>query len=135
MIARSIAYFSRDRTLIARFGLVGIITFALNCFLLWLFYGVAALDYRIAVSIAYVLVVVAHFLLNRAFTYKARGSSILGQVGKYTGMLISNYFLTLIITMCTVELCSLSPYWGAVFATMASAVSSFILMKHFVFYD
>ncbi len=133
MIAKSIAYFSRDRALITRFGLVGIITFALNYSLVWLFYGVAALDYRIAVSIAYVLVVVVHFLLSRTFTYKAHSSPVLDHVGKYLGMLISNYFLTLIITICTVELCGLAPYWGVVFATIANAASSFIVMKRFVF--
>jgi putative flippase GtrA len=133
MIAKPIAYFSRDRALIARFGLVGIITLALNYFLVWFFYGAAALDYRIAVSIAYVLVVVVHFLLSRTFTYKAQGSPVLGHAGRYLGMLISNYFLTLIITICTVELCGLTPYWGAVFAAIANAVSSFIVMKCFVF--
>ncbi|NLW34464.1 MAG: GtrA family protein [Syntrophorhabdus aromaticivorans] len=133
MIARLIAYFSQNSTLIARFGLVGIITFALNYFLVWLFYGVAALDYRVAVSMAYVCAVVVHFLLNRAFTYRVHGSSILGHISKYTGLLIFNYSLTIIVTVCTVELYGLAPYWGVAFATMVSAVSSFIAMKYFVF--
>lgn len=133
MIARLIAYFSQNSALIARFGFVGIITFALNYFLVWLLYGVAALDYRIAISIAYIVAVVAHFLLNRAFTYRVQVSSILSQVSNYTGMLIFNYFITIIVTMCTVELYGLAPYWGVVFATIANAVSSFIVMKYFVF--
>jgi putative flippase GtrA len=135
MIAKLAACFSQNQALIARFGLVGIITFALNYFLVWLFYGVAALDYRIAVSMAYVFSVVAHFLLNRTFTYKAQGLSILGHVSKYMGMLIFNYLLTMIVTMCTVELCGLVPYWGIVFATAANALSSFMLMRYFVFYN
>ena len=50
-------------------------------------------------------------------------------------MLTINYFITLSVSIGTVELCGLSPYYGVVFATGVTVFSSFLLMKYFVFCD
>lgn len=129
------SYFSRHRGQIARFGLVGIITFILNYAMVWLFYGLIALNYRVAVSFAYIITVCAHFMLNRTFVYNKGGSTLFSHLGKYGGMLLINYLTTLAISMGTVEVCRLTPYYGVLFATGGTAFSSFLLMKYFVFRD
>lgn len=133
MFSKITYYIAAHRWQLFRFFVVGVATFALNFCLVWLFYGKAKLDYRIAVSCAYLVTVIVHFLLNRSFTYGQKGGSIAPDTVKYGIMLIVNYMLTLSITSATVELAKLTPYYGIVFATGATAFSSFLLMKHFVF--
>lgn len=133
MLFKTYSYIVQHRWQLLRFFIVGAATFALNFCLVWLFYGKALLDYRIAVSCAYFITVIAHFLLNRSFTYGQKGGSIAPDTAKYCIMLVANYLITLSITTATVELAKLTPYYGIVFATMATAFSSFLLMKHFVF--
>jgi putative flippase GtrA len=133
VLSKPITYLVRNRNLIARFGLVGISTFFLNYCCVWLFYGLIALDYRFAVTLAYIITVVAHFLLNRMFTYNKGESHIIGHIGRYGVMLAINYAITISVSIATVEVCGLSPYIGVIFATGATACSSFFLMKDFVF--
>ena len=78
-----------------RFGVVGVVTFALNYSLVWVFYGLFKMYYGTAVTLAYIITVFTHFLLNRVFTYQSAGSAILSHMGKYGRMLIVNYLLTL----------------------------------------
>ena len=118
---------------IIRFGVVALVTFALYFFLVWLFYGKTGLDYRIAVTYAYFITVVAHFILNRWFTYRQKGRPRLPDTAKYCIMLFFNYLITLGVTTTTVELLALTPYYATVFSTFATASSSFLLMKYFVF--
>jgi putative flippase GtrA len=72
-------------------------------------------------------------LLNRSFTYRHKAGSVAPVTAKYGLMLLVNYGLTLSITTATVEFLRLTPYYGIVFSTFATALSSFLLMKHFVF--
>jgi len=133
MWSKTFSYIVVHRWQLIRFIIVGLATFALNFFLVWLFYGRALLDYRIAVSCAYFITVVAHFMLNRSFTYRQESGSAVPDTVKYCIMLLANYSLTLGVTTVSVELVKLTPYYGIVFSTLATAFSSFLLMKHFVF--
>lgn len=133
MLSKFVAYLVKNHKLILRFGLVGIVTFMLSYFIAWLFYGVLALDYRLAVTVAFVITVIAHFILNRTFTYKTTGSPVVHQAWKYGMMLAINYMINLFASIITVEEFGFSPYLGVIFATMITAGSSFFLMKHFVF--
>lgn len=133
MLSSSLRYISCHRLQLVRFGIVGVATFALNFFLVWLFYGRVGLGYQLAVTYAYFITVVAHFTLNRSFTYGIAGGSAIPDTAKYGMMLLINYLITLSVATVTVELLRLTPYYGIVFATLATAFSSFLLMKHFVF--
>jgi putative flippase GtrA len=113
---------------------VGIITFGLNYFFIWLFYGLLVLDYRVAVSIAFVVTVAAHFILSRIFVYKNTESPIAHHVWRYGIMLAINYTINLLASIITVEMFGLSPYFAVVFATAITACSSFFLMRYFVFF-
>ncbi len=133
MLFKVLSYIVLHRWQLFRFFVVGITTFVLNLCLVWLFYGKALLDYRIAVSCAYFITVVAHFLLNRSFTYGQTGGAIALDTVKYGIMLLANYLITLSITTATVELARLTPYYGIIFSTLVTAFTSFLLMKHYVF--
>lgn len=128
-----LSYIKNHRWQLVRFCIVGLSTFALNFFLVWLFYGKAGLDYRITVTCAYFITVIAHFMLNRSFTYRQKGGAVFPETTKYLMMLFANYLITLSVTIVTVELLGLTPYYGIVFSVFATAFYSFLLMKHFVF--
>jgi putative flippase GtrA len=132
-LSKFISYLIANRNLIVRFGLVGFATFILNYFFVWLFYGVFALDYRVAVTIAYIITIAVHFTLNRTFTYNATESPIAHHASKYGVLLAINYVINLSVSIITVEVCGLSLYFAVIFATVIIMCSSFFLMKYFVF--
>ena len=127
------SYINKHKWQLIRFSIVGMTTFVLNFSLVWLFYGKVDLDYRIAITCAYVITVGFHFLLNRSFTYCRADGGVGFDTVKYGMLLIANYLITVSITSATVELFGLTPYFGVVFSASATAFSSFLLMKHFVF--
>ena len=133
MLINTALYLIRHKWQLLRFGTVGLVTFAINLSMVWVFYGKAKIDYRISVSFAYILTVVAHFFLNRSFTFRQESDNTVFDVAKYGIMLILNYVITLIVNTLTVELLGLTPYFGIIFSTFFTALSSFLLMKHFVF--
>lgn len=48
-------------------------------------------------------------------------------------MLAINYLITLSVSIGTVEMCGLSPYFGVVFCDRDNSILQFLLMKRFVF--
>jgi putative flippase GtrA len=74
-----------------------------------------------------------HFVLNRSITYWQKGGAVFHNTTKYLIMFFANYLITLSVTTVTVELLRLKPYFGIILSTFATAFSSFLLMKHFVF--
>ena len=128
-----LSYIKHHRWQLIRFCIVGLTTFILNFFFVWLFYGRAKLDYRVAVSCAYCITVVVHFMLNRLFTYRQKDGAVFTETTKYLMMLFVNYFITLSVITVTVELLGLIPYYGVIFSAFSTGFSSFLLMKYFVF--
>jgi len=133
MLSAAYRYVRSHQWQLFRFGIVGAATFSLNFFLVWLLYGRAGVNYKFAVTGAYVITVMVHFALNRSFTYRQSGGSAVPDTAKYGMMLLVNYLATLSISTLTVEFLLLTPYYGIVFSTFVTAFTSFILMKHFVF--
>ena len=126
-------YVAQHRTQLAKFLTVGLITFGINFFSFHFFFGVMGWDYRIAVSLAYVITVTSHFWLNRFFTFSASEQRILHNVGKYLLLLPLNYGVTLAVVGLVVEVAGLSPYLGVITSTLATSSVSFLILKHFVF--
>jgi putative flippase GtrA len=133
MVRLTLRYVLEHRRQLARFILVGAITFAINFLTFHLLYGVAKLDYRISVSLAYVITVISHFLLHRFFTFDAAEQQFVHNVGKYAAMLGLNYAITISMAWFVVEVLRLSPYFGVIASTLATASTSFFVMKYFVF--
>ncbi len=116
-----------------KFIIVGLTTFGIYFFSFHLFYGLIRFDYRIAVSIAYIITVICHFLLHRTFTYRATEQELIHNLWKYLLMLAINYAITLTAMWFVVAIAQSSPYIGLILATISTTLVSFFVMKHFVF--
>ncbi|MBI3774085.1 MAG: GtrA family protein [Gammaproteobacteria bacterium] len=128
-----LCYLSEHRIQLVKFISVGLVTFGINFSFFHLFYGLLHLDYKIAVSFAYLITVASHFLLHRVFTFEAAGQHLGHNTGKYVVMLVLNYTITVMVAWFVVEVLRVSPYVGVIASTAATASTSFFLMKYFVF--
>jgi putative flippase GtrA len=92
-----------------------------------------ALPPLVAVSIAYFIGVTCHFLLNKFWVFRCARRDYAKQLLQYGAVIVINW----IITVATVQLC-LSTFTSSVLIAKACAIpcatlSSFLLMKMFVF--
>ena len=127
-------YINQHKSYIFRFAIVGIFTFGVNNLFFTIFNSFFNLNYKLAITFSYFLTVAIHFLLNHFFTFMGKVQvKIFYKFSKYLLMLILNYFITLVVVANTVDVFGLSPYFGIIFSTGATAISSFTIMNHFVF--
>lgn len=91
------------------------------------------MDYRIAVSIAYVLSVIVHFSANRNLTFNSRDTNMLQQLPRYLTTIILNYFITLSVVHVVVETFNQSPYLGIFCSIGATVGVSYTLLRFWVF--
>jgi putative flippase GtrA len=133
MLRSALGYLIAHRLQLVRFCFVGVVTFGINFSSFHLFYGVIALDYKAAVSLAYLITVVSHFTLHRVFTFGAGDQALFHHTWKYLTMLVLNYMISLTAVWICVEVARISPYFGIVASTFGTACVSFFAMKHFVF--
>ena len=133
MFNHAFRYIIEQRKQLFRFGCIGFSTFVMNFLFFYLFYKLFHWDYRIAVSLAFVLTVILHFFLHRIFTFKASDQQIAHNAGKYIFMLGINYVITMIVAWFVVEILRISPSFTVIAATAVTTVMNFFLMKYFVF--
>jgi len=133
MLRHALRYVTEHRLQLAKFVFVGVVTFGINFSCFHLFFGVVGLDYRIAVSLAYLITVACHFMMHRVFTFDAADRALFHHTWKYVVMLALNYAISLTVVWICVEVAKISPYFGIVASTFATACVSFFVMKHFVF--
>jgi len=92
-----------------------------------------ALDYRHAVSIAYGVALLCHFLANRQITFREQGGAVHLHLMRYSVMIALNYFITMAIVIGAVKLALLSAYSGAAIAIVFNLVSNYYLSKYWIF--
>jgi len=97
---------------------------------LWNYFHI---NYKIAVSVAYVLAVIFHFTANRRYTFKSHGHSLWKHLKKYLVMITINYLLTMLVVHIAVETLSLSPYLGLVMSIGVTVGVGYLLSKFWVF--
>jgi putative flippase GtrA len=90
-------------------------------------------DYRISITIAFVLSVVFHFTANRCFTFKSRGMNFSSQFPRYLTMILVNYLIAMAIMHVMVENMHLSPYYGILAAISVTVGISYVLSRFWVF--
>jgi putative flippase GtrA len=132
MINNFIRYIRKNFDFIYRFVMVGIFTFLINFILVYFFDQKIKLDYKKSVSIAYVITLVCHFLLNRAFTFKVDYFDF-AHLLRYSILPIINFFISLSIAFVVVEIIRLPVYYSVFFSAIFSAFISYTLLKYFVF--
>ena len=135
MLKLILGYFKLNRYQIIKFIIIGIITFIINFLTFHYFYKRCSFNYKIATSFSFVITVISHFLLHRVFTFKVREEKqqLTHHLSKYILMLCLNYLITITVMWLTVEVVHGSAYLGIIASTLATASSSFLTMKYFVF--
>ena len=133
IILRLQNYVAKHFIELLRFSIVGVSTFFVNFLSVYLFYGTLHLDYRFAASLAYIITTCCHFMFNKLFTFSAGEQKLHHNAPRYGLMLALNYAITIFATSLTVGIFGGSPYLGVVASTGGTALSSFFVMKYFVF--
>lgn len=135
MIKYTLNFFKTHQLQLMIFIIIGVVTFCINMGSFHIFYALAHLDYKLAVSIAYILTFISHFLLHRTFTFSAADQKMVHGAWKYVFMLGINYTSLLIVMWFVVDILNGSPYVGLIFSTGITAFTSFFIMKYFVFHS
>lgn len=112
---------------------VGLLSALVNVFSFAFFWRILALDYAVAVSLAYVLSVVTHFTGNRHFTFKHQKAPVLQQLPRYLGMVGINYAITLALAYFVVDILHYSPYYGVLLGIAGTVIVGYGLSCFWVF--
>lgn len=115
------------------FPIVGALTAIIYFSLFNLMWYILGIDYRIAVSIAYVTAATFQFFVNRNLIFRSSGHRVLYQLVKYVVMIIINYIITMIVVHFVVEILKFSPPIGVVVAVVITVVLSYLLSRYWVF--
>lgn len=91
------------------------------------------LDYRIAVSVAYVFAVSFHFLANRKFTFRVVDNRVIRQSIRYLGVLMINYLITISIVSLLVGKHGVSTYLSAAVSIVVTVGIGYLASKFWVF--
>ena len=94
---------------------------------------VLELDYRIAVSVAYVIAVSFHFAANRKFTFRVADNGVIRQSIRYSGVLMINYVITISIVSFFVSNHGVSTYLSAVISIVVTVGIGYLASKFWVF--
>lgn len=91
------------------------------------------LNYKLAVSIAYLLSVIVHFTANRRITFRAHDHVLSKQLAKYSVMIAINYCITLFVMHGVVTHLGWSPYLGIVCSIAMTVGIGYLIAKFWVF--
>ena len=119
---------------IVKFGIVGILTTIVYLFFIYIFYDILILDYKISISLAYIIGVFVHYMCNQKFTFQLKKISI-AYIKKYSFLPVINYIQTLFTSLIIVGQLNYTPYISAILSTLISAIISFLYLKHYVFQE
>lgn len=127
------SYYLNNRLEIYRFLAVGFFCLAINISSFTFLYELVNLNIGKSTALSYWITVAVHFYVNRSFTFNAGPGKLNWQILKYLILLLFNFLITILGLLFVVNVLSLSPYINIFFSTITSAVSSYFIMKYFVF--
>ena len=116
-----------------KFGLVGFMTAAIYFFVMWSLDAILGAQYTLAVSLAYFVSTVFHFLANRHFTFDAAHGQNGRQIVRYVLMCFINYLITILVVRLSVETLHLSPFIGVCISVLFTMCVGYILGRFWVF--
>jgi putative flippase GtrA len=116
-----------------KFGLVGVTTALIYFFVMWFVGAILGIQYTVAVSLAYFVSTLFHFLANRHFTFGAAHGHRKSQIVRYLLMWFINYLITIVIVGLSVETLQLSPYIGVCVSVLFTMCVGYILGRFWVF--
>ena len=117
----------------AKFGLVGATTAVIYFAVMWILDSVLGAKYIAAVSVAYIVSTMFHFLANRHFTFGAVQGRKDSQIIRYMFMWVINYLITIAIVGFCVERLLLSPYIGVCVSVVFTMCTGYVLARYWIF--
>lgn len=117
----------------AKFGMVGAVSAMTYFLVMWVINSILGLGYIAAVSIAYFISTIFHFLANRHFTFGAVKDCHKRQIVRYLVMWLLNYLIIIFVISICVERFLLSPYIGACYSIVFTTFTGYALARYWVF--
>lgn len=133
MLASISQYFSADKRAITFFLGIGALTALVYFALFTVIWQLLHIDYRIAVTISYLIAISFHFLMNRRVTFRVARGNFIPHIMKYAVTAFMNYLITILIVEFSVKLLLLSPYLGVLIAVGVTVVTGYLMLKFWVF--
>jgi dolichol-phosphate mannosyltransferase len=111
---------------LVRFGVVGAIGFVVNLAVYALFVHPLAVDYHVAAVAAWLVAVLNNFVLNRHWTFDARGGQAHAQVMRFIVVSLFAFGVSLLLLTLLVETAGLAKVPAQALAVAASMPFNFI---------
>jgi len=116
-----------------KFGVVGATTAVFYFFVMWFASSILNFGYIFAVSAAYFVSTLFHYLANRTFTFSAEAGRHSLQLAKYMVLWIVNYVITILVVGISVERFGFSAYLGVCAAVVITVFVGYFLSRYWVF--
>lgn len=116
-----------------KFLFVGGSTAILQLSVFYFFLNFIDLDYRISVTVSFILALFYHFMANKIFTFKLSKQVKFTEVWKYAISSALSYFIILSCTIILVEKYKITPFSSNFFAILINIFITFSLLKLWVF--
>jgi putative flippase GtrA len=114
-----------------RFCIVGTTVAAIDFTLVWLLSS--RIPPLIAVSIAYLIAVCCHFLLNKMWVFRCRRSDHVRQFMQYFAVVVASWLTTITIVHFCLSSFTTNVLIAKLFAVPPASAVAFLLMQFFVF--
>jgi putative flippase GtrA len=118
---------------IARYLLVGLVTFCTYFVLLHVLIDLLDVRYPLAVGIAYPAAVVVHFFSNRKYTFRSTSEALVRQILRYLVLIVISYSLQVSTIYVLYEMLGLDFYFAVLCGIGTTLIFGFILQRHWVF--
>jgi putative flippase GtrA len=118
---------------LAKFSLVGFLTAAIYFQMMWFADVILGLPYILAISMAYCMSMIFHFVANKYFIFAVAGKSYKAEILRYLLMWFINFLITIMVVSVCVNLLQLSPYLGVCVSVLFSMCCSYIMCRFWVF--
>lgn len=115
------------------FCCVGALSAAVYLITFTLTWKICALNYKIAVTIAYFASIICHFTANRRFTFQSHGADLIQHLLKYSVMVAINYLITLAVVHVIVEDFGWSPFIAVIISIGSTVFTGYAMAKFWVF--
>jgi putative flippase GtrA len=110
---------------------VGVTVASIDFGLVWLLSG--RMPALVAVSIAYLVAVCCHFLLNKKWVFQCKRSDYIRQLAQYSAVVVASWSTTLAIVHLCLSNVTTNVLIAKLFALPPATLVAFLLMQLFVF--
>jgi putative flippase GtrA len=111
---------------LVRFGLVGAVGFVVNLAVYALFVHSVGVDYRVAAVVAWIVAVLNNFVLNRHWTFDARGGQVHFQALRFVAVSLVAFGCSLLLLTVLVESAGMAKVPAQALAVAAATPLNFL---------